>query len=99
MVDPLKPADPSNQQLLRLQFESEAKKKAVRDTSIGARVGSILFLVFGILDYFAFPRLFETFAIIRLCFVALSMLIMSLTKTGFGRGQPFLLAILEYLIG
>jgi len=99
MSDRLKPADPSSPQLLRLQFESEAKEKAVRDTSIGARVGSILFLVFGILDYFAFPRLFATFVIIRLCFVALSMLVLSMTKTRFGKGQPFLLAIFEYLIG
>ena len=82
---------------LRKQFECEQKEKASRDTRIAAVVASLLFLPFLVLDYFAFPHLFATFALVRLCVVALSMLLWALTRSTLGKNLPFLLAMAVYL--
>ena len=99
MTEQLKAMPMSDPQLLRAQFETETKEKANRDTGFTAIVGSIFYPLFGILDYFAFPRLFLAFLLIRLCFVLLSVLILTMTRTALGKSKPFLFAMTEYLIG
>jgi len=98
MIDPLRLHSPDDTQPLRAQFEREEMGKAGRDTRTATFVASLLFLAFIVLDYFAFPRLFTAFVIIRLCVVILNMLVLALASTRLGRGRPFLLATAVYLI-
>ena len=97
MSNPLTPVSASETPPLRTQFENEEREKAIRDTRNSTVVASLLFLAFIVLDYFAFPRLFTIFVLIRLGVVILNMLIFILTRTQAGKGRPFPLAMAVYL--
>ncbi len=98
MIDRLKPVAAGDTLTLRTDFEREESEKLSRGTRIAAIVASLLILAFIALDYFAFPHLFATFVTIRLCTVALNMLILALTRSKFGRDHPFPLAMAVYLL-
>lgn len=92
------PAISSDQLSLRAGFEAETRDKAVRDTRLTAIVASILFLLFCILDYFAYPRSFLLFFLIRCVVVLGSGLIFLLMWTQVGTRHPRLFAMLEYML-
>ncbi|MGA2639913.1 MAG: HD domain-containing phosphohydrolase [Spirochaetia bacterium] len=83
---------------LRAGFQAETKDKAIRDTRLTAIVGSVLYLLFCILDYFAYPHLFLVFLLIRIVVVLGNMLILLLMWTKTGMKHPLLFAVLEYLL-
>ena len=89
---------PQKDAVLWEEFDKETREKARRDVVTGAITSSVLYMVFGILDYFEWPALFATFMIIRLAVVAANMIILALTRTAFGERQPYLLSMLEYIL-
>ena len=68
---------PQKDAVLWEEFDKETREKARRDVVTGAITSSVLYMVFGILDYFEWPALFATFMIIRLAVVAANMIILS----------------------
>ena len=97
MGDPKRERSQRADRVLWEGFDRETKDKARRDVVTGAITATVLFMVFGILDYFEWPALFVTFLGIRLGCVAANMIILALTRTAFGEERPYLLSMLEYL--
>jgi response regulator RpfG family c-di-GMP phosphodiesterase/signal transduction histidine kinase len=89
---------PQKDEVLRQEFDKETREKARRDVVTTAIVCSVLYIMFAILDYFEWPALFATFICIRLAVIAANMIILALTRTAFGERQPYLLAMLEYIL-
>jgi response regulator RpfG family c-di-GMP phosphodiesterase/signal transduction histidine kinase len=92
------PAISSDTSSLRAGFEAETREKAIRDTRLTAVVASVLFPLFCILDYFAYPQSFVLFVLIRSVVVLGSMVIFLLMRTRAGMKNPRLFAMLEYLL-
>jgi response regulator RpfG family c-di-GMP phosphodiesterase/signal transduction histidine kinase len=83
---------------LRAGFEAETRDKAIRDTRLSAVVGSVLYLAFCVLDYFAYPGSFIVFLAIRCVVVLVNALIFVLMWTRVGMKSPRLFAMLVYLL-
>ena len=78
----MSPGSPRRSILLaRTGFEAETRDKAIRDTRLSAVVGSVLYLAFCVLDYFAYPGSFIVFLAIRCVVVLLNALIFVLMWT------------------
>ena len=92
------PALSSDLSSLRAGFEAETKDKAIRDTRLIAVVASVLYLAFLLLDYFAYPRSFLVFLVIRCVVVFGNGVIFLLMWTRVGMKNPRVFAMLEYLL-
>jgi len=80
-------------------FRAETLQKAFRDTRLSAVVGAVGFALFNILDFFSYRGLYVTLTAIRLIVVVCLLVVFLTMKTSLGRTKPFLLAMVEYLLG
>ena len=92
------PAVSSDFVTIRTSFQTETNEKAVRDTRLTAVVASALYLLFCVLDYFAYPSSFFTFFLIRIVVVLGNLLVYLFMQTKTGIRNPLWFAMLEYLL-
>ncbi len=92
------PALSSDLSSLHAGFEAETREKTIRDLRLAAVIAGVFYMLFLILDYFAYPSSFLTFLLIRCIVVFGSGLFFLVMWTPVGKAHPRLFAMLEYLL-
>ncbi len=93
----LREIEVQNEKLLGA-FEQETHEKALRDISTSLIVANTGFLLYIILDYFVYPKLFLLFLAIRIGVMAANVIVFLLLRTSFARRHPREIAMIQYLI-
>ncbi len=89
-----------NNSSLFVQFNKERLRLLNRAVAIGAILAVILIPIFSILDIIIKYHIFWTFFSIRISVTVISMAIFLLTKSSFGKKQPYILgAFLTLIVG
>jgi response regulator RpfG family c-di-GMP phosphodiesterase/signal transduction histidine kinase len=88
----------SDQLLLRAEYNTEDKEKAIHNARLGAVLGSTLYLLFVVLDYFAYPQLLSIFLLIRVVVVLVNAVIFAMMRTKTGKKNALTFASMEYLL-
>jgi putative nucleotidyltransferase with HDIG domain len=79
-------------------FERETIEKAIHDTQLSAIASSIAFMLFSLLDFFVYPKLFVLFLLFRFGVVVLNLFLYLIVQTKFGKTYPREVAMAEYLV-
>lgn len=80
------------------EFRKESAQKAIRDTKTATVVGSFLFPLFSVLDYFVYPQHYFEFLAIRAAVVVICMAILGLMHTKLGKAYPKEFGVFSYIV-
>ena len=86
------------EQVMQRAFEAESIAKAQRDVRLAAFLAAVLFALFLLLDYIAYPRLFHTFLTIRSVAVITSVVVIFAVNTDPGGRYARELGTFAYLV-